>query len=126
MPPVGGDGSAAAIRPDGLSARIRKVLPADGWSRASGVPPGGLRKPLPPYAEWKDRVGLRWESVQVDDAGVWGFDGRTFELLSGGRRGAPRERSGPPRPFEELCKSVAKLPGVDAVQAIAFPVVKAR
>ena len=80
------------------------------------------RKPLPPYAEWKDRVGLHWQSVRVDDAGVWGFDGRTFELLSGGRRGAPRERSGPPRPFEELCKHVANLPGVDAVQAIAFPV----
>jgi serine/threonine protein kinase len=84
------------------------------------------KKPLPAYAEWKDRVGLRWESIRADDAGVWGFDGRTFELLSGGRRGAPRERSGPSRPFQELCQSVAKLPGIDAVRAIAFPVVEAR
>ncbi len=82
------------------------------------------RKPLPAYAEWKGRGGLRWESVRADDSSVWRFDGRTFELQSGGRRGAPRERSGPPRPFEELCKSVARLPDVDAVQAIAFSVVK--
>ena len=65
---------------------------------------------------------LRWGTVQDDAAGVWDFDGRSFKPLTRERRGEPRSHTGPPRQFEEVCKYVVKLPGVDAVHAIAFPV----
>jgi serine/threonine protein kinase len=82
------------------------------------------RRPLPPFDQWDGRAGLPWKSVQAKDAGVWEFDGGTFEPRDSGRRGQPREGPGAPRPFEEVCKYVAKLPGIHAVRAIAFPVVK--
>jgi hypothetical protein len=82
------------------------------------------RRPLPPFDQWDGQAGLCWRSVEAEDAGVWEFDGRTFEPRDSGRRGQPRELPGAPRPFEEVCKSVAKLHGIDAVRAIAFPVVK--
>jgi hypothetical protein len=62
------------------------------------------RVPLPPFVLWQWRDELPWETVKAD------------------RRGEPREHSGEPRAFEEVCEYVAKLPGVDAVNAIAFPV----
>jgi hypothetical protein len=80
------------------------------------------REPLPPFAAWEGRRALHWEAVPADSAGTWGFDGLTFEPLTVLQRGAPREHSGPPRPFQEVCEYVKKVPGIDAVRAIAFPV----
>jgi len=82
------------------------------------------RVPLPPFTDWEGRRGLRWETVPADGAGPWSFDGQTFEPLSDDRRGELRKRSGEPRPFKEVCEYVAKLPGIDAVRAIVFPVVR--
>jgi hypothetical protein len=84
------------------------------------------RRPLPPFGQWDGRAGLPWKSVQAKDGSVWESDGHTFEPRSSTRRGQPREGPGAPRPFEEVCKYVAKLPGIEAVRAIAFPVMKPR
>jgi predicted Ser/Thr protein kinase len=80
------------------------------------------RVPLPPFDEWKGRAALRWVAIPGGGADIWRFDDHTFEPLTDGRRSPPRQRSGPPRLFVELCESVARLPGVDAVAAIVFPV----
>jgi serine/threonine protein kinase len=82
------------------------------------------REPLPPYARWAGRSGLHWESLKSGGAVVWGYDGHTFEPLSSLPRAVPRERSRPPQTFMDVCTYVAGLTGVDAVQAVAFPVVK--
>jgi hypothetical protein len=80
------------------------------------------RGPLPRYDQWEGRNGLRWESIPVAGAGRWEFNGRTFDPLTSGPRAEPRERSGVPRAFKEVCTNLAKLPEIDAVRAIVFPV----
>ena len=82
------------------------------------------RKRLPPYAQWKGIDGLArlWKPATGDR--VWRYDGRRFEPISSLPRGEPRKRSGPPAPFQEVCKYLAGLPEVETVQAIAFPVRK--
>ena len=52
----------------------------------------------------------------------WRYDGRRFTLISSAPRGEPRRRSGPPPPFQEVCHHLATTPGVESIQAIAFPV----
>jgi serine/threonine protein kinase len=82
------------------------------------------RKPLPAYADWPGRTDLRWE--KVSSAGVWRFDGRDCRYLGNPRRGSERPVSAPvPAPFEALCRSLSRRPDVEAIQAIAFPVMPA-
>ncbi len=82
------------------------------------------RQPLPPYEKWIGRDGLkaRWKPVAAD--GAWRYDDRGFTRIAGVPRGELRERSGsgPPAPFRAVCEYLEELPGVDAIQAIAFPV----
>jgi serine/threonine protein kinase len=82
------------------------------------------RRPLPPFAEWEGRDRLRWPAVPADGVVAWGFANGQFEPLTPTHRGEPRAHAGPPRPFEEVCQSVAKVRDIDAVRAIMFPVVK--
>ncbi len=83
------------------------------------------RAPLPAFAEWEGDVRGRWQTIG-DDGGGWEFDGKSFEPLAGGRRGEPRARSGPSRRFEAVCNYLVNRPGVDAVRAVAFPVVNSK
>jgi hypothetical protein len=77
-------------------------------------------QPLPPYAEWKTGPGVAaWKPVDGD--GVWQFDGRRF-VPRGTARGKIQDLAGLPGPFAELCESLRGRPGVDALQALAFPV----
>ncbi len=82
------------------------------------------RQPLPPYEKWIGRDGLRarWKPVAAD--GAWRYDDRGFTRVAAVPRGELRERSGsgPPAPFRAVCEYLEELPGVDAIQAIAFPV----
>jgi hypothetical protein len=80
------------------------------------------RQPLPPYAQWSgsDGVARLWKREAADR--VWRYDGHRFEPVSGVPRAELRRRSGPPAPFQEVCKYLAGLPEVETVQAIAFPV----
>jgi serine/threonine protein kinase/tetratricopeptide (TPR) repeat protein len=80
------------------------------------------RRALPAFDAWEGRRGLHWKAVRANTAGIWGYDGRTFEPLGDNPRAEPRRRTGEPRPFNELCEYVGAFPGIDAVRAIVFPV----
>ncbi len=130
-----------ALNPDGAIQLCHPTQPDQPPPSTDRIvyPPGGMyfpfidgvglqvfvllasRRPLPPYAEWKGRLGVRWEPTATA-AGVWGFDGRDLEPLVDAHRGQPRERSGEPRLFREVCEYFASLPEIDAMRAIAFPV----
>jgi hypothetical protein len=78
------------------------------------------RQPLPAYAEWRGRIQeIPWRPVEA--SGVWRFDGARFEPL-GSERGQVRQLADVPQPFVELCQFLQEWPGVDAIQALAFPV----
>ena len=80
------------------------------------------RRPLPPYTEWRARLGaLPWQSTGA--AGVWRYDGRAFDRLGGQERSVPRRSSdAAPPPFVATCRALAANPAVEAIQAWAFPV----
>jgi hypothetical protein len=79
------------------------------------------RKPLPAYADWPEGTGLPWQKVHA--VGVWWSDGREFKYLGDHKRGSERRVSSPvPGPFEAVCRHLAANPDLDAIQAIAFPV----
>jgi serine/threonine-protein kinase len=111
-------------RPPALTASF--VLPrteGNGYGLTDGV---GLqafalvasRKELAPYAQWQAAAGpFPWQAVQAD--GVWCYDGESF---SGGPRGQERPLGDVPEPFKNLCSFLKTRPGIDAVQAVAFPV----
>jgi serine/threonine protein kinase len=83
------------------------------------------RLPLPPYARWSasDWLKQHWKHLPANDLyGVWRHDGRVPTLVSSVPRGLIRKGPGPPVPFGEVCKYLATLPDVQAIQAIAFPV----
>ena len=82
------------------------------------------REPLPPYEAWPGSAGLRRLWKPCDAAQAWSYDGRRFEIISAAPRGELRDRSRSdvPAPFREVCEYLATLPGVEAIQAIAFPV----
>jgi serine/threonine protein kinase len=83
------------------------------------------RRPLPPFARWSGRNWLseHWRCTAADDVpGVWKHDGRSATLASSVPRGPMRKRPGPPEPFDEVCKYLATLPDIDAIEAIAFAV----
>jgi hypothetical protein len=80
------------------------------------------RAPLPAFDDWPDRAGLPWQAARSGAAEVWRFDGRALEPVARPDRGEPRPRSSAPRPFKEVCDYVARMPQIDAVEAIAFRV----
>ncbi|HMC66535.1 MAG TPA: serine/threonine-protein kinase [Gemmataceae bacterium] len=112
----------------------------------------GFRTALPPYEEWKARIGAApWRAFQAE--GIWQFDGQVTKELIPQERGAPRERRGlrecmalfattpeaglaglswfglhwnsprgPPPPLVELCNFLKERSGADAIQVLAFPV----
>jgi hypothetical protein len=79
------------------------------------------RKPLPPYRVWRSQLGhLPWTATQAKR--VWHYDGLRFEPR-------PKVRSDPvsagnpaPEPFALTCDALKKGPGIDAIEAWAFPV----
>jgi hypothetical protein len=77
------------------------------------------RVPLPTYDTWKGRIGaVPWH--RSADAGSWRYDGRAYHPL-GGERGAVEDLPGLGA-FTALCQFLRRCPGVDAIQALAFPV----
>ena len=79
------------------------------------------RRPLPAFAAWPARSDLPWKPVSAE--GVWRFDGRELARLGDGRRGTERRvSSAAPAPLAAVCDYLSRCPGVDAVQATAFPV----
>jgi predicted Ser/Thr protein kinase len=117
-----------SLKVPALKARIR--APEDGgFELADGT---GLQalvlvvswQPLPEYAQWSQRIGsLPWKKTEAD--GVWRFDGEEFRPEF-----AVEHERGPKRPLPDrappvLVETVRFLqmqPGIDAIQAVAFPV----
>ena len=81
------------------------------------------RRPLPPFDSWPARAGLPWTAAVAGEA--WRYDGRDFAPLDDSVRGTERRVFPAPAPFAATCRYLSRLPGVDAVQAIAFPVLPA-
>ncbi len=81
------------------------------------------RRPLPSFASWPARAGLPWTAAKAGEA--WRYDGRDLAPLGDSVRGTERRVSPAPAPFAATCRYLSRLPGVDAVQAIAFPVLPA-
>ena len=84
------------------------------------------RQPLPAFAQWRRSVReATWTATAAE--GVWKYNGTDINRLFNERgtireRGAIRERV--PRPFADVCKAFSDAPQIEAVQAIAFPVVQ--
>ena len=84
------------------------------------------RRPLPPYAKWRSqRQGVSWRVLPAGET-VWEADARgTYAVAKGlgadrGSRGSIKEAAGVPR-LSGLCRSLLGG-GVEAVEAMAFPV----
>jgi serine/threonine protein kinase len=78
------------------------------------------RQPLPPYSEWKTRLrSLPWGATQTE--GVWHYDGQQYQRFSK-RRSDPRPAADVPAPFAAACRALAQGPGIQAIDAWAFPV----
>jgi hypothetical protein len=77
-------------------------------------------KPLPKYAVWSfPRFDeLPWKPVP--DAGVWRYDGRSFDHDA--ERGEVRPLADLPAPLEATCRLLQAGPGIEAIRAVAFPV----
>jgi hypothetical protein len=79
------------------------------------------RRPLPAFGAWPHRGVLAWQPSAV--GGVWQYDGRRFERLAAADRGQERRVAGATPPaLTAVCEALRRLPDVDAVEAIAFPV----
>jgi hypothetical protein len=77
------------------------------------------RVPLPPPKEWLQAVGeLPWEKMLAE--GAWCYDG--IEFGTDAERGEARPLANLPKPLEAACRTLHFCPGVEAIQAIAFPV----
>ncbi len=76
-------------------------------------------QPLPAYREWTRKLGdLSWKPAPIEN--VWQYNGRSF-----GRdtpRGEVRLLSDLPPSLEAACRALRAGPGVEAIQALAFPV----
>jgi hypothetical protein len=78
------------------------------------------RQPLRDESQWRSTLAdIPWKPGQL--SGVWQFDGSKLQHLmaSRGVESAPESELDL---FERTCKTLKKLPGVDAMQAVAFPV----
>jgi hypothetical protein len=86
------------------------------------------RQPLPPYREWKERIGpVAWTARLPCEPGVvWRDDALGLEpLLAGdnaGTRGKGVKARGAGGPAAKLASWLRGLPGVDTVTLEAFPV----
>jgi hypothetical protein len=84
------------------------------------------RRALPPFERWdgRDVLKRRWRHLAAEDVhGVWVYQEGNIKRVSSGPRGALEKRpDGRPALFQEVCEDLASAPGIDAVGAIAFPV----
>jgi hypothetical protein len=81
------------------------------------------RSRLPSFDDWRRALGeLPWKTTDSD--GVWQFDGRRFETTL--QRGSVRPLADLPRPLEAACRKLGSFSGIEAIQAVAFPIKTAK
>lgn len=78
-------------------------------------------QPLPAYQQWRFRIGeLPWQ--HFDSEGIWRYNNGQLDM-QGSLRGTVRQRTSTPEPFVSTCEKLQLLSHVDAVYAVAFPVI---
>jgi hypothetical protein len=78
------------------------------------------RQPFRDESQWRSTLaGIPWKLGHL--SGVWQFDGSKLQhpIASRGVESAPESELDV---FERTCQTLKKLPGVDAMQAVAFSV----
>lgn len=116
------------VRPSLTSSADFPLNPDDGFGLTDGTGTQGFvliasTQPLPPFAEWirmaRGTGDLPWR--QADTASVWRYDEHGFHD-STIERGDVRRLADLPLPFAETCQALKTAHGVEAIQAVAFPV----
>lgn len=80
------------------------------------------REPLPAWNEFAAAHGKPpWTPMNLDDEGVWAFDGHSL-VVEGATRGEVLPRRGGAPPVVALIEWIESLPGIDAVRLVVFPV----
>src|SRR5262249_20283117 len=83
------------------------------------------RRPLPAFVNWPPRAELPWKPVTAE--GIWRFDRGELTFLGDPKRGTERQPPSPvPEPLAAVCQYLSHRPDVDAIRAIAFPVLAAK
>jgi serine/threonine protein kinase/CHAT domain-containing protein/tetratricopeptide (TPR) repeat protein len=120
---------ALATRPEAITAL--KFFPDD--KGVFALDSSGLQvfvliassNPLPPIGEWRSQFGKTpWKRVGFGGEYRWRYNGKEFVRLPI-ERGKHGERISEPQVLREVCKAFESRAGVEAVRAIAFPVVNA-
>src|SRR5262249_7386827 len=84
------------------------------------------RRPLPGCAEWRKGLGASpWGWVEAAENVVWQDDGSSLlQLTPTNPRGKGKELAGG-GPLSQLTAWLKRAPGVEAVTAVGFPVLRA-
>jgi serine/threonine protein kinase len=118
------EGAAGEATPPPLSDQVSYLLGNNLSPLTDGV---GLqafvlvasRQPLPAYSQWQAQLGsLPWGKTRAE--GIWHYDGQQYKQFSK-LRSDPRPAA-VPAPFASACRALAQGPGIDAIDAWAFPV----
>jgi hypothetical protein len=87
------------------------------------------RQPLPAYAEWRQQRGdSPWRKADAQRDVVWRYDGRELLAVTPDEPGGARAKGrklGDAGPLAELLGWLRQAPEVEAVAAVAFPVLAA-
>jgi serine/threonine protein kinase len=78
-------------------------------------------RPLPPLEPLRRKLAKdRWLGCESDV--VWRYDGERWTFDPALRRGPIRTLTDLPHPLDETCRALKVEPGIEAIQALAFPV----
>jgi hypothetical protein len=82
-------------------------------------------EPLPPYAQWREKVGaIPWKKAEsYNQPWRWRYDGKDYVRFPG-ERGTRVDRGAAPAEFRQLCDFFRARPDVHTIHAWAFPVTK--
>ncbi len=131
MPILNTDGGVQLCTPVDESRELRRVIgfefPADP-ERYFGLTDGpglqafvliGSRRPIARFSDWRAGLSERWRPSMGEIA--WRYRERRLTPVLGSERGEVRSRERPPT-LVAACEYLAALPGVETIEAIAFPV----